>query len=89
MARAGARLKIRPGAEVATFMAQLEHPHRPVIEAVRQVVHGADPGVAEGIKWNASNLRRYGTPDAEFTRIRRTVGWTGFFGDRRKTRCRR
>jgi hypothetical protein len=57
MARAGARLKLPPGAEVDAFMAQLEHPHKPAIEAIRQVVRGADPAIAEGIKWNAPSFR--------------------------------
>ena len=57
MARAGARLKLEPSAEVDSFMAQLEHPHKPAIEAIRQVVRGADPAIVEGIKWNAPSFR--------------------------------
>jgi hypothetical protein len=57
MARAGARLKLLPGAEVDGFMAQLEHPHKAAIEALRRVVRGADPAIAEGIKWNAPSFR--------------------------------
>jgi hypothetical protein len=44
-------------AAVDSFMAQLEHPHKPAIEAIRQVVRGADPAIAEGIKWNAPSFR--------------------------------
>jgi hypothetical protein len=57
MARAGARLKLKPCAEVDSFMAQLEHPHKPAIEAIRQVVCGADPAIVEGVKWNAPSFR--------------------------------
>jgi hypothetical protein len=41
MARTGARLKPTPCAEVDNFTAQLAHPHKPAIEAIRQVVRGA------------------------------------------------
>jgi hypothetical protein len=57
MTRAGASLKLQPCAEVDSFMAQLEHPHKPAIEAIRQVVRGADPAIVEGIKWNAPSFR--------------------------------
>jgi hypothetical protein len=44
-------------AEVDSFMARLRHPHKPAIEAIRQIVRGADPVIAEGIKWNAPSFR--------------------------------
>lgn len=42
---------------VDDFMRQLDHPFKPVIEALRQVILGADPAIAEGIKWNAPSFR--------------------------------
>ena len=53
--RAGTRAE--PGADVDSFMARLLHPHKPAIEAIRRIVHGADPAIAEGIKWNAPSFR--------------------------------
>ncbi len=35
------------------FMAELEHPLKPVVEALRKVVRATDPSLVEGIKWNA------------------------------------
>lgn len=43
--------------EVETFLASLEHPFKPEILALRQLLLGADPGIAEGIKWNAPSFR--------------------------------
>lgn len=42
---------------VDDFMSTLEHPHKPAIEAMRQTIRGADPSIAEGIKWNAPSFR--------------------------------
>ena len=43
--------------EVDTFMQQLDHPMKPEIEAIRAIIRGADPSIAEGIKWNAPSFR--------------------------------
>ncbi len=46
------------GAEdVGTFLASLDHPYKQEILAVRQSILCADPGIAEGIKWNAPSFR--------------------------------
>lgn len=42
---------------VDAFMAQLDHPHKPAIEAVRAIMLGVDRSIAEGIKWNAPSFR--------------------------------
>ena len=42
---------------VETFLASLEHPYKQEILALRQIILGADPGIAEGIKWNAPSFR--------------------------------
>ncbi len=44
-------------AEVDAFMAQLEHPLKAQIEAVRRIVLGVSPEIGEAIKWNAPSFR--------------------------------
>lgn len=44
-------------AAVDQFVRALEHPHKPTVEAIRAAVMGADPKIAEGIKWNAPSYR--------------------------------
>ena len=80
MARAVARLKLRPSAEVDGFMAQLEHPHKPAIEAIRQVVRGADPAIVEAIKWNAPSFRTTGYFATTHLRAQQGVGLIFHFG---------
>jgi hypothetical protein len=43
--------------DVDSFLAALDHPCKPEILALRQVILGADPAIAEGIKWNAPSFR--------------------------------
>ena len=43
--------------EVEAFLASLEHPFKQEIVAIRQIILGADPGITEGIKWNAPSFR--------------------------------
>lgn len=42
---------------VEAFLATLEHPRLDEIRALRGIVLGADPSIAEGIKWNAPSFR--------------------------------
>jgi hypothetical protein len=49
--------RTRPPTSVDTFLAALEHPLKPGILALRQVILGVDPGIAEEIKWNAPSFR--------------------------------
>lgn len=42
---------------VDAFLAALDHPFKPEVLALRQIILGADPGIAEGIKWNAPSFR--------------------------------
>jgi hypothetical protein len=44
-------------AAVDAFMANLDHPHKATIEAIRSAVRAADPRIVEGIKWNAPSFR--------------------------------
>jgi hypothetical protein len=43
--------------DVETFLASLEHPFKQEILALRRMILGADPSIAEGIKWNAPSFR--------------------------------
>jgi hypothetical protein len=45
-------------AAVDEFMAGLDHPFKNEIEAIRRLILGVDPSIAEGIKWNAPSFRR-------------------------------
>ena len=42
---------------VEAFLAALEHPLKPAILALRQIILAADPSIAEGIKWNVPSFR--------------------------------
>jgi hypothetical protein len=42
--------------EVNYFMANLDHPLKPEIEAVRAIILGADKRINESIKWNAPSF---------------------------------
>ena len=42
---------------VAVYMAALDHPLKPALEAVRQAILAASPSIAEGIKWNMPSFR--------------------------------
>src|SRR5262249_10496246 len=39
------------------FLNDLDHPLKPEIEAVRQIILGVSPEIREGIKWNAPSFR--------------------------------
>jgi len=42
---------------VDSFMADLEHPFKNEVSAIRNAILGVDPSVEEGIKWNAPSFR--------------------------------
>jgi hypothetical protein len=42
--------------DVETFLASLDHRFKPEILAIRQIILGADPSIAESIKWNAPSF---------------------------------
>jgi hypothetical protein len=42
---------------VDAFITSLDHPYEREIRAVREIILGADAGIAEGIKWNAPSFR--------------------------------
>lgn len=48
------------GDPVADFMVKLKHPLKAEIEAVRKIIHRADPSLTEQIKWNAPSFCKDG-----------------------------
>ena len=49
--------RVASGSEnVETFLASLEHPFKPEILAIRQIILSVDPSIAESIKWNAPSF---------------------------------
>lgn len=47
----------KSGDEVEAFMAALEHPMKPQLEALRRALLSVSPRISEGIKWNAPSFR--------------------------------
>ena len=43
--------------DVDAFMQTLDYPLKAELEAVRAIILAADPGIAEGIKWNSPSFR--------------------------------
>lgn len=41
---------------VAEFLRDLDHPLKAEVEALRKIILGVDPGIGEGIKWNAPSF---------------------------------
>lgn len=42
---------------VDEFLSKLDHPFKAEIQAIRSSIMGADPSIAEGVKWNAPSFR--------------------------------
>ncbi|MBO9152223.1 DUF1801 domain-containing protein [Chitinophaga sp. GCM10012297] len=49
-----AKSKLSPEAQVAEYLAQLDHPLKNVVEALRKVVLAASPEIAEQVKWKSA-----------------------------------
>jgi hypothetical protein len=43
--------------DVEALLALVDHPHDREIRALREIILGVDPRIAEGIKWNAPSFR--------------------------------
>ncbi|TFW33789.1 DUF1801 domain-containing protein [Massilia horti] len=43
-------------ARVEAFLDQLDHPHKPAIVALRQLILSLDPRIGEDIKWNGPSF---------------------------------
>ena len=52
-------------AEVEAFLAGLDHPFATEVRALRDIVKGVDPGIAEEIKWKAPSWGGEGSPLTE------------------------
>lgn len=48
----------KPDPGLDRFLAALDHPHKPLIEALRQLMRELGPEVGEGVKWNAPSFHR-------------------------------
>ena len=55
--RKGAMVNKTGAQSVDDFLAALDHPHKPEILSLRQIVLAADPSICEEIKWNAPSFR--------------------------------
>lgn len=55
-----------PNPSVAALLSDLEHPHDAAIHVIRAAILGADPGIGEGIKWNAPSYHLAGAHFATF-----------------------
>jgi|KBSMisStaDraftv2_1062788.scaffolds.fasta_scaffold405159_2 hypothetical protein len=44
---------------VDAFMSRLEHPSKDLLQAIRDAILGAAPGISEGVKWNAPSFRTH------------------------------
>lgn len=44
---------------VDAFMASLDDPRKPQLQALREAILAVDPAIAEGIKWNAPSFRTH------------------------------
>lgn len=47
----------RTAPEVYTYLENLEHPQKPTLMLLRQLILDVDPEIHEGIKWNAPSFR--------------------------------
>jgi hypothetical protein len=45
-----------PGTEVQAFLQHLKHSRKEEVEAVREIILTAHPGITEQIKWNAPSF---------------------------------
>lgn len=57
--RSSKKVSADTSAAVDAFMAALEHPQKAAIAALRDVMRGADPSIAEGVKWNVPSFRTH------------------------------
>lgn len=46
----------KKAADVASFLASLEHPRKAAIERLRRAILDADAGITEQVKWNAPSF---------------------------------
>lgn len=59
-AGASSRVEHDDSVGVDALVAQVAHPLKPTLEAVRRTILSADPAITEGVKWNSSNFYCHG-----------------------------
>lgn len=42
--------------DVDAYMAKSDHPMKDVVEEIRKIIKGVDPGITEEVKWNAPSF---------------------------------
>jgi hypothetical protein len=57
--------------DVETYMAAVDRPLEPVVQAGRRIIAGVDPGIVEQIKWNAPSYSCAGEDLVTFNLRRR------------------
>ncbi len=75
-----AKTKPAAPASVEAFLAAQDPAVRPLLEAVRSALLGADPGISEGVKWNVPSFKTteyFATVNA---RVKEGVGLILHFG---------
>lgn len=70
--------------EVDAFFAKLRHPHADAFKALRTIILGADPRIAEGIKWNVPSFRTSEYFATFHLRTQRGVGVILHFGAKKR-----
>ncbi len=69
---------------VETYLASLDHPEKGAILDLRRVVLGADPSIAEGIKWNTLSFRTSEYFATLHLRAKAGIGLVMHFGARKR-----
>ncbi|GMV30610.1 MAG: hypothetical protein AMXMBFR59_27350 [Rhodanobacteraceae bacterium] len=67
-------------ADVEAFLAQLHDPVRGLATALRSAVRGADPAIAEGIKWKVPSFRTVDYFATMHLRVKQGIGLILHFG---------
>jgi hypothetical protein len=70
--------------EVDVFFAKLRHPHADAFKALRTIILGADPRIAEGIKWSVPSFRTSEYFATFHLRTQRGVGVILHFGAKKR-----
>lgn len=75
-----AKVNGKSEADVEAFLAQLHDPARGLAAALRSAVRGADPAIAEGIKWKVPSFRTVDYFATMHLRVRQGIGLILHFG---------
>lgn len=74
----------KPPSDVDAFFAKLRHPHADAFKTLRTIILGADPRIAEGIKWNVPSFRTSDYFATLHLRTQRGVGVILHFGAKKR-----